>query len=424
MIQRQVKRYSSRCIIHRVEWQVERYLASDDWRSEATQSDRESSALTDNELSGLESPISLDLSSPTTPLRTPLARLPDRNATLRASDRNLFILAQSISSDNTFDSDRADSPLPIQHPPIGRKRRVKKERDLSLSTSQSADDELDDENEEDDALEALERVKDELKLEAGSEDGDVSDSLGSQVELGPPGHTPPPSRMSRKGSTTPPHTSKSFGSKSTRSPLLVSPFGRTMMTLSPRSNTLTIDKEASELHTLPVQAISDSPPVEDHESRTPGPVSFNRPLPMVEPAGEPTEHSLADNLASALSSNLFGTPERPSLTSLPPSDDDAQVAHYTSLLKNLSSPSRQPTDPFDDPPLSVPAERTADSDGEDSKRARSVFAKLEGLHPQNFIPTVPVITAKVPGVPKLDVEGWRAARDEDPDSWCCKFFAF
>ncbi|QRW04164.1 hypothetical protein RhiLY_03163 [Ceratobasidium sp. AG-Ba] len=156
--------------------EIERYLASDDWRSEPTQSDRESTALTDdNELSGLESPDA-SLESPTTPLRTPLARFPDRNSTLRASDRRLFSLAQSISSEATFDSDRADSPGPIIAPPTGRRRKVKKERDLSSSTaSLSADDELDDEEDEnedeDEAAETLRRVKDELKLEADSEDG-------------------------------------------------------------------------------------------------------------------------------------------------------------------------------------------------------------------------------------------------------------
>lgn len=412
--------------------EVERYLASDDWRSEATQSDRESSALADSDLSGLESPLSLDLSSPTTPLRTPLARLPDRNATLRAKDhRQLLALAQSISSENMFDSDRAESPIPILHPPTGRKRRVKKERDLSLSSaSLSADDELDEEDDYDDdeeeALETLRRVKDQLKLEADSEDGDMSDSLGSQVEVGPPGHTPPPSRMGRKGSTTPPHTLQTPRSNLTSSTsasfLAPLPHGRTLRTLSPQAGTLDLGKEGSEPRTPPANASTDLPPSGDAEHTTPGPALFSRSLPVVEtlvPSSETTQDSLADNLASALSSTLFSTPERPK-ASLSPEPDDAQVDRYTSLLQNLSSPSRQPTDPFDDPSLTSPKTLGAgDSDSEDSKRANSVFAKLEGLHPQSGIPTIPVVTAKVPGVPKLDIEGWRAGRDEDPDSWCC-----
>ncbi|KAJ1307362.1 hypothetical protein OPQ81_001467 [Rhizoctonia solani] len=399
--------------------EIERYLASDDWRSEATQSDRESSALTDNDLSGLESPLSLDLSSPTTPLRTPLARLPDRNATLRPSDRNLFSFAQSMSSD-MFDSDRAESPAPSHHPPNGRKRRAKKERDLNTSSaSLSADDELDDSEDEDDedAAETLRRVRDELRLEADSEDGDTSDSLVGQVELGPPGHTPPPSRMGRRGSNTPPRILQPPRSKLTRSPPASSP------TTSP----VDPDKEGNELNTPPVSSAKSLPPVEEAEPTTPGPIG-KRPLPTVDvidnsgSGNTKVANSLEDDLASALSSNIFATPGKltqPSPSPHTPSDDEAQVAHYASLLQNLASPSRQPTDPFDDPSLNTPHKlSTVRSDSEDS-RANSVFAKLEGLHPQSGIPNIPVITAKVPGVPKLDIEGWRAKRDDDPDSWCC-----
>ncbi|EUC64949.1 zinc finger FYVE domain protein [Rhizoctonia solani AG-3 Rhs1AP] len=393
--------------------EIERYLASDDWRSEATQSDRESSALTDNDLSGLESPLSLDLSSPTTPLRTPLARLPDRNATLRPGDRNLFAFAQSMTSD-MFDSDCGEFPAPV-HPPSGRKRRAKKERDLSLSTtSLSADDELDDsgEDEEEDAAEALRRVRDELRLEADSQDGDTSDSL-DQVELGPPGHTPPPSRMGRRGSNTPPHNLQTPRPNLTRSP------PSSFSTASP----IDLDKEGN---TPPATSTQVLPPIGEAEPTTPGPVGLKRPLPIVgtiDASGPKDDNSLEDDLASALSSDIFATPDKPPLappSPHTPSDDDAQVARYASLLQNLASPSRQPTDPFDDLSLNSANKLPAlFSDSEDSKRADSVFAKLEGLHPQSGIPNVPVVTAKVPGVPKLDIEGWRAKRDEDPDSWCC-----
>ncbi|KAF8754081.1 abscission [Rhizoctonia solani] len=374
--------------------EIERYLASDDWRSEATQSDRESSALTDNDISGLESPLSLDLSSPTTPLRTPLARLPDRNATLRPTDRNLFSLAQSISSENMFDSDRAESPAPIHHPPSGRRRRSKKERDLNLSTtSLSADDELDDsEDDEEETLETLKHIKDGLRLEADSEDGDMSDSLGGQVELGPPGHTPPPSRM-----------------------------GPSFSTASP----IELDKGTDEPHTPP--AASTQSLSQETEARTPGPINLGRHLPTVDTVETPgsgyapDDSSIEDDLASALSSDMFNTPDKRTPTSPPhtPSEDEAQLARYASLLQNLASPSRQPADPFDDPLLNTPNRLPMpDSDSEDSKRTNSVFARLEGLHPQTGIPNVPLVTAKVPGAPKLDIEGWRVKRDDDPDSWC------
>ncbi|KAG8690721.1 hypothetical protein FRC11_009516 [Ceratobasidium sp. 423] len=381
--------------------------------------DSEASALTDNDLSGLESPLSLDLSSPTTPLRTPLTRLPDRNATLRPGDRNLFIFTQSMSSD-MFDSDCAESPVPAHHPPSGRKRRTKKERDLSTSTaSLSADDELDDsEEDEEDAAETLRRVRDELRLEADSEDGDTSDSLGGQVELGPPGHTPPPSRMSRRGSNTPPHTLQTPRPKLTHSPPASFSF----------ASPVDLDKEGNELYTPPATLARDLPPIGEAEPTTPGPISSRRPLPAVDvvdtsgPENTKDDSSLEDDLASALSSDIFATPDRPTLpfpSPHTPSDDDAQVARYASLLQNLASPSRQPTDPFDDPSLNAPNKLpTLDLDSEDSKRAESVFAKLEGLHPQSGIPNVPVVTAKVPGFPKLDIEGWRAKRDDDPDSWC------
>ncbi|KAG9097185.1 Abscission/NoCut checkpoint regulator [Ceratobasidium sp. 392] len=406
---------------------IERYLASDDWRSEATQSDRESTALTDNDndLSGLESPNG-PLESPTTPLRTPLARFPDRNATLRASDRQLFSLAQSLSSEATFDSDRADSPGPIIAPPTGRKRRVKKERDLSGSTaSLSADDELDEEDDDDDeeeAAETLRRVRDELKLEADSEDGDVSDSLGSLGEPGPPGHTPPPSRMSRKNTASP-------RSKPTRSPSesSASPSGRTLMSLSPRASALDLNKDGNEPRT-PSAKRSPLPPVQD-EPTTPGAVrskksSFTRSSKDNAAGVIKGSGSLEADLTSALSSTVFSTPGKPSKSlsgTSSPSEDDPDISRYTSLLKTLSSPSRQPTDPFDNPALTAPKTDPLDDieDKEEAKRANSVFAKLEGLHPQSGIPNVPVVTAKVPGAPKLDIEGWRAARDSDPDSWCC-----
>ncbi|KAG8763686.1 Abscission/NoCut checkpoint regulator [Ceratobasidium sp. 428] len=403
--------------------EIERYLASDDWRSEATQSDRESTALTDdNDLSGLESP-GAPLESPTTPLRTPLARFPDRNATLRASDRQFFSLTQSLTSEATFDSDRADSPGPIIAPPTGRRRRVKKERDLSISTaSLSADDELeDDDDEEEEAVETLRRVRDELKLEADSEDGDVSDSLGS-LEPGPPGHTPPPSRMSRRNTASP-------RSKPTRSPSesSASPSGRTLMSLSPHTSTLDINKDGNEPRTPSAKGTSPLPPVET-EPITPGPVrskkpSFTRP-PRDNPSGiMEGPDSLETDLASALSSTVFGTPKKPSKPlsgASSPSESDPEVARYASLFKTLSSPSRQPSDPFDNPTLTTPRnDPLGDADKEEAKRADSVFAKLEGLHPQSGIPNVPVVTAKVPGAPKLDIEGWRVARDNDPDSWCC-----
>ncbi|QRW17762.1 hypothetical protein RhiXN_02686 [Rhizoctonia solani] len=369
--------------------EIERYLASDDWRSEATQSDRESSALTDNDISGLESPLSLDLSSPTTPLRTPLARLPDRNATLRPSDRNLFSLAQSISSENMFDSDRAESPAPIHHPPSGRRRQ--------------------------EALETLRRVKDGLRLEADSEDGDMSDSLGGQVELGPPGHTPPPSRMGRRGSNTPPHTLQTPRPKLACSP------PASFSTASP----IELDKGTDEPHTPP--AASTQSLSQETEARTPGPINLRRHLPTVDTVEtpgfrySPDDSSIEDDLASALSSDMFNTPDKRTPTSPPhtPSEDEAQVARYASLLQNLASPSRQPADPFDDPLLNTPNRLPMpDSDSEDSKRTNSVFARLEGLHPQTGIPNVPLVTAKVPGAPKLDIEGWRVKRDDDPDSWC------
>ncbi|CAE6456759.1 unnamed protein product [Rhizoctonia solani] len=402
--------------------EIERYLASDDWRSEATQSDRESSALTDNDLSGLESPLSLDLSSPTTPLRTPLARLPDRNATLRPSDRNLFSLAQSMSSD-MFDSDRAESPEPVHYPLSGRKRRAKKERDPGASTtSLSADDELDDsddEDDEDDAAEALRRVRDRLRLEADSEEGDTSDSLGGQVELGPPGHTPPPSRMGRRGSNTPPHTLR------TPRPNLARPPSASSFVASP----IDLDREGNALSTPPAASAQALPPIGETGPTTPGPIGSKRPLPTVDTidtsaSGNAKDNgSLEDDLASALSSDVFPTSDKQALpppSPHTPSDDDAQVARYASLLQNLASPSRQPMDPFDDPLLNKLNKLPAlDLNNEDSKRADSVFAKLEGLHPQSGIPNVPVVTAKVPGVPKLDIEGWRAKRDDDPDSWCC-----
>ncbi|KAF8666709.1 abscission [Rhizoctonia solani] len=397
--------------------EIERYLASDDWRSEATQSDRESSALTDNDISGLESPLSLDLSSPTTPLRTPLARLPDRNATLRPTDRNLFSLAQSISSENMFDSDRAESPAPIHHPPSGRRRRSKKERDLNLSTtSLSADDELDDsEDDEEETLETLKHIKDGLRLEADSEDGDMSDSLGGQVELGPPGHTPPPSRMGRRGSNTPPHTLQTPRPKLACSP------PASFSTASP----IELDKGTDEPHTPP--AASTQSLSQETEARTPGPINLGRHLPTVDTVETPgsgyapDDSSIEDDLASALSSDMFNTPDKRTPTSPPhtPSEDEAQLARYASLLQNLASPSRQPADPFDDPLLNTPNRLPMpDSDSEDSKRTNSVFARLEGLHPQTGIPNVPLVTAKVPGAPKLDIEGWRVKRDDDPDSWC------
>ncbi|CUA75953.1 Abscission/NoCut checkpoint regulator [Rhizoctonia solani] len=396
--------------------EIERYLASDDWRSEATQSDRESSALTDNDLSGLESPLSLDLSSPTTPLRTPLGRLPDRNATLRPGDRNLFAFAQSMTSD-MFDSDQGETMAP-PHPPSGRKRRAKKERDLSSSTaSLSADDELDDSDDDDDddeesAVEALRRVRDELRLEA---DSDTSDSLGP-IELGPPGHTPPPSRMGRRGSNTPPRTLQTPRPNMARSP------PASFSAASP----IDLDKEGGMLYTPPTTSVQSLPSIGEAEPTTPGPIGSRRPLPTVDTfdaSGPKDNNSLEDNLASALSSDMFAAPEKPILP--PPSphtppDDDAQIARYASLLQNLASPSRQPADPFDDPSLNAPNKLpTLESDSEDSRRANSVFARLEGLHPQSGIPNVPVVTAKVPGVPKLDIEGWRAKRDDDPDSWCC-----
>ncbi|KAG8735434.1 hypothetical protein FRC10_010608 [Ceratobasidium sp. 414] len=401
---------------------IERYLASDDWRSEATQSDRESTALTDNDndYSGLESP-GAPLESPTTPLRTPLARFPDRNATLRASDRHLFSLAQSLSSEATFDSDRADSPGPIIAPPTGRRRRVKKERDSSASsTSLSADDELDEEDDdedEEDAAEVLRRVRDELKLEADSEDGDVSDSLGSLGEPGPPGHTPPPSRMGRKGATSP-------RSKPTRSPSesSASPSGRTLMSLSPRVTMLDISKDGSEPRTPPAKGETPLPSIEGDPTTPaarPKKPSFAEPPKGGTSGIAQGSDSLENDLASALSSTLFSTPEksRRSLSGTSsPTDDDPEVAHYASLLKTLSSPSRQPADPFDN--LGLSALKTDPAAAKEAKRADSVFAKLEGLHPQSGIPNVPVVTAKVPGAPKLDIEGWRAARDSDPDSWC------
>ncbi|QRV89945.1 Zinc finger FYVE domain-containing protein 19 [Ceratobasidium sp. AG-Ba] len=413
---------------------IERYLASDDWRSEPTQSDRESTALTDNdnELSGLESPDA-SLESPTTPLRTPLARFPDRNSTLRASDRRLFSLAQSISSEATLDSDRADSPGPIIAPPTGRRRKVKKERDLSLSTaSLSADDELDDEEDEDEdeAAERLRRVKDELKLEADSEDGDVSDSLGSVGEPGPPGHTPPPSRMGRRGTATPPRMVQTPRSRPTRtlSGSSASPSGKTLMSPSPKITLLDLNKDGSEPRTPPAKGVSPLPSIEDDDPVTPGAglskqQSLARGGPKKAPGVIKGSDSLETDLASALSSTMFSTPERPNKTlsgTSSATEDDADVARYASLLKTLSSPSRQPTDPFDNPALTIPKTAPTDeSDKEETKRADSMFAKLEGLHPQSGIPNVPVVTAKVPGAPKLDIEGWRAARDNDPDSWCC-----
>ncbi|KAG9104450.1 hypothetical protein FRC06_002396 [Ceratobasidium sp. 370] len=403
---------------------IERYLASDDWRSEATQSDRESTALTDNDNdhSGLESP-SAPLESPTTPLRTPLARFPDRNATLRASDRQLFSLAQSLSSEATFDSDRADSPGPIIAPPTGRRRRVRKERGLvGSSASMSADDELEEDDNDDDGeevAEVLRRVRDELKLEADSEDGDVSDSLGSLGEPGPPGHTPPPSRMARKGAASP-------RSKPTRSPSesSASPSGRTLMSLSPRVTMLDINKEGSEPRTPSVKGVSPLPPIEGDPTTPavrPKKPSFTE-LPKENTSGvAKVDDSLENDLASALSSTLFSTPEKSNKSlsgTSSPTDDDPEVAHYASLLKTLSSPSRQPTDPFDNLGLTTSKTDPVDGSDKEAKRADSVFAKLEGLHPQSGIPNVPVVTAKVPGAPKLDIEGWRAARDSDPDSWC------
>ncbi|KAF8606514.1 hypothetical protein BDV93DRAFT_604492 [Ceratobasidium sp. AG-I] len=424
--------------------EIERYLASDDWRSEATQSDRESTALTDNdnEHSGLESPAAHDLDSPTTPLRTPLPRLPDRNATLRASDRQLFSLAQSMSSEYTLDSDRADSPGPILVPPAGRRRRVKKERDLSISTaSLSADDELDDDDEEDEEEEAnrtLQEVRDELKLEANSEDGDLSDSVGSNLdaELGPPGHTPPPSRMGRKGSGTPPRIMRTPRSGPVRPPSAstssVSPSGRTLMSLSPRRAALNINKEEGEPRTPSSGGISPLPLLDDEDPMTPGPTHSKKILADIEEPRMTDEKAsrvvkesevLSDDLTSALTSTLFATPEKPSLPLAgiqTPPEDDEEVARYTSLFKTLASPSRQPTDPFDDLSLNKSTIQTkANPENEDFKRADSVFAKLEGLHPQSGIPNIPVVTAKVPGVPKLDIDGWRVTRDDDPDSWCC-----
>lgn len=348
-----------------------------------------------------------------------------------------------MSSEYTLDSDRADSPAPILAPPV-RKRRVKKGRDLSISTaSLSADDELDDDQEDDDDEEAnstLREVRDELKLEGNSEeDGDLSDSVGSNLdaELGPPGHTPPPSRMGRKGSGTPPRILRTPRSGPVRSPSAstssASPSGRTLMSLSPRRATLNINKEEGEPQTPSSGGISPLPLLNDEDPMTPGAARSKMILADVEelkaidgkaPGVVKESEALANDLASALSSTLFKTPEKPSLPltgiQTPPEDDD-EVARYTSLFKALASPSRQPTDPFDDPSLSSSTTRTnAGSENEDFKHANSVFAKLEGLHPQNGIPNVPVVTAKVPGVPKLDIDGWRVARDDDPDLWCCE----
>ncbi|CAE6442900.1 unnamed protein product [Rhizoctonia solani] len=283
----------------------------------------------------------------------------------------------------------------------------------------SADDELDDsEDDDEEALETLRRVRDELKLEADSEDGDVSDSLGGQVELGPPGHTPPPSRMGRRGSNTPPHTLQTPRPKMARSP------PASFSTASP----IELDKETSGPRTPPATSTQALPTIGETEARTPGPVSSRRPLPTVDTSETPgsgyapDDSSLEDDLASALSSDMFDTPDKLTPTSPPhtPSEDDAQVARYASLLQNLASPSRQPRDPFEDLSLNTPNSLPIlDSDSEDSKRTNSVFARLEGLHPQSGIPNVPVVTAKVPGVPRLDIEGWRVKRDDDPDSWCC-----
>jgi hypothetical protein len=341
-----------------------------------------------------------------------------------------------------FDSDRADSPGPILLPPVGRRRRVRKERDLSVSSaSVSADDELDeeddDEDEDEEADRTLRRVRDELRLEVGSEeDSDVSDSLGSVGEPGPPGHTPPPSRMSRKGSGTPPRASHTPRPKPTRSPSgsvsSASPSGRTLMSLSPRRTTLDINKEGGEPRTPSAKGALPLPTIDDEEPITPGPTRSKKSVPTVEASKAVEEktseavqgsESLETDLATALSSTLFSTPKKSSISlSGASSDDDPEVARYASLFKTLSSPSRQPTDPFDDPALTTPKTQLPDDpDKEDTKRADSVFAKLEGLHPQSGIPNVPVITAKVPRAPKLDIAGWRVNRDGDPDSWCCEY---
>lgn len=328
-------------------------------------------------------------------------------------------------------------------PPVARKRRVKKERALSISTSSlSADDELDDDEEEDEeeeANETLRRVRDELRLEASGEDSDLSDSVGSQLdaELGPPGHTPPPSRMGRKGSGTPPRVMRTPRSGPVRSPSAsassASPSGRTLMSLSPRRATLNINKEEGDPHTPSSGGISPLPLLDDEDPMTPGPARSKKGLADID-APKRTDgkasgvvkesEALTNDLASALSSTLFSTPEKPSLPLAgiqTPPEDDEEVARYASLFKTLASPSRQPTDPFDDPSLNSTTKPATDSENEDSKRANSVFAKLDGLHPQSGIPNVPVITAKVPGVPKLDIEGWRVTRDDDPDSWCCEY---
>ncbi|CCO30812.1 Zinc finger FYVE domain-containing protein 19 [Rhizoctonia solani AG-1 IB] len=268
----------------------------------------------------------------------------------------------------------------------------------------SADDELDDsEDDDEEALETLRHVRDELKLEADSEDGDVSDSLGGQVELGPPGHTPPPSRMGRRGSNTPPHTLQTPRPKMARSP------PASFSTASP----IELDKETVDrVHPL-LPRLKHFPLL---ERPRPGHLDLLARDDLF------LQLTPAKLQASALSSDMFDTPDKLTPTSPPhtPSEDDAQVARYASLLQNLASPSRQPRDPFEDLSLNTPNSLPIlDSDSEDSKRTNSVFARLEGLHPQSGIPNVPVVTAKVPGVPRLDIEGWRVKRDDDPDSWCC-----
>ncbi|KAG8693393.1 hypothetical protein FRC08_009136 [Ceratobasidium sp. 394] len=190
---------------------------------------------------------------------------------------------------------------------------------------------------------------------------------------------------------------------------------------------LDINKDGSEPRTPSVKGVSPLPPIDDDPTT---PAARPKKPSFAEPSQESTSgvvqgsDLLENDLASALSSTLFSTPEKSSRSlsgASSPTDDDFEVARYASLLKTLSSPSRQPTDPFDNLGLKAPKTGPVDDSDKEAKRADSVFAKLEGLHPQSGIPNVPVVTAKVPGAPKLDIEGWRAARDNDPDSWCCEW---